>query len=255
MAKKQREVPRGATPRVEKKSPRTWNVRLPAIRWQWLLLPFMAAALMSGMHWGYKSWPVTEVDVSGRMSVWNAEQIAGQLQWVTGESFFSLDVDKVHQQLKVLPLVLQVTVRKRWPGTLEVRLFEDVPVAVWNRTQLLSASGLLSNIPEGVVLSALTQMEGENDQAEQAVRYFRRIQQVLAGQPVRVDRLRVAATGAIQAVLSNGWQVEFGRQYFEERVLRLEKLLATLPQEKVAAIDLRYGKGAAIRWHHEQELG
>lgn len=255
MAKKQREVPRGATPRVEKKSPRTWNVRLPVIRWQWLLLPVMTAALVTGMRWGYHGWPVTTVDINGRLSVWQAEQIAEQLQWVTAESFFSLDVEQVHQQLKDLPLVLQVTVRKRWPGTLEVRLFEDVPVAVWNRNQLLSASGLLSGIPEGVALSALTQMEGENNQAEQAVRYFRRIQQVLAGQPVRVERLRVVATGAVQAVLTNGWQVEFGRQYFEERVLRLEKLLATLPQEKVAAVDLRYGKGAAIRWHREQELG
>ena len=35
---------------------------------------------------------------------------------------------------------------------------------------------------------------------------------------------------------------------FEDRIIRLEQLLRYLPQEKVAKIDLRYGKGAAISW-------
>lgn len=255
MFKKPRDLPRGATPRAEKKSSRQWRVSMPSVQWQWFVVPVMLLGLIAGMRWGYHNWPITTVEVSGRMSVWEADDIASMLVWVKRESFFSLDVDDVHLQLKALPLVLQVTVSKRWPGTVDVRIFEDVPVAVWNKTQLLSASGLLSSIPAGVNTESLTQMEGEDRQEEQAVRHYRRIQQVLAGQPVQVEKLRVSATGSVQAILTNGWQIEFGRQYFEERVLRLEKLLSVLPQEKVEAIDLRYGKGAAIRWNTKQELG
>ena len=151
--------------------------------------------------------------------------------------------------------MLQVNVRKRWPGTLDIRLYEDVPVALWNNDQLLSASGMLSAVPAGLETAGLTRMQGNPAQAEQAVRYFRRIQQVLSGQSVRVEHLHIAATGAVRTQLTNGWQVEFGRQYFEERVMRLAALLASLPQEKVQAVDLRYGKGAAIRWHRDQEMG
>jgi cell division septal protein FtsQ len=34
----------------------------------------------------------------------------------------------------------------------------------------------------------------------------------------------------------------------EQRLERLIELLKILPQEKVAVVDLRYGKGAAIKW-------
>ncbi len=128
-------------------------------------------------------------------------------------------------------------------------------MALWNNDQLLSASGMLSAVPAGLETAGLTRMQGSSVQAEQAVRYFRRIQQVLAGNAVRVEQLHITATGAVRTQLNNGWQVEFGRQYFEERVLRLAALLARLPQEKVQAVDLRYGKGAAIRWHQDQEMG
>lgn len=255
MAKKKPDIPRGATPRPVAKSARQWRLPRWNIRWQWLLLPLLVIALTAGMRWGYQSWPVTAIDISGRLSVWQPAELAQQLAWVNQESFFSLDVEKVHRQLQKLPLVLQVNVRKRWPGTLEVKLYEDVAVAVWNKNGLLSASGMLGAIPPGFDVSMLTHMEGEASQAEQAVRYFRRIQQVLAGRSVRVTHLRVAATGSVQAQLNNGWQVDFGRQYFEERVLRLEALLARLPHDQVVAVDLRYGKGAAIRWQRNQEMG
>lgn len=255
MAKKKPDLPRGATPRPVAKPARQWRLPQWHIRWQWLALPVLGLALVAGMRWGYQSWPVTVIDVGGRLSVWQADDIARQLVWVKSESFFSLDVEQVHQQLQALPLVLQVNVRKRWPGTLDIRLYEDVPVALWNNDRLLSASGTLSAVPEGLDTTGLTRMQGSSAQAEQAVRFFRRIQQVLAGQAVRVMQLHITATGAVQVQLNNGWQVEFGRQYFEQRVLRLAELLTRLPQEKVQAVDLRYGKGAAIRWHQDQEMG
>lgn len=255
MAKKRRDVPRGATPLPKRKESRQWNIALPKIHWQWLFVPLLLVMLVGGARWMYHSWPVTNIEVTGRMSFWQEDDIRQRLSWVTEESFFSLDVNTVYQQVQALPLVVKATVRKRWPGTLEVQLTEDIPVALWNSDQLLSASGGLSAVPDGMNVSHLTSMQGPAQQAEQAVRYFRRVQQMLNTQSVMVKHLSISATGSIRVLLSNGWQVEFGRQYFEERVLRLEKLLQYLPQEKVAGIDLRYGKGAAIRWRHEQEIG
>lgn len=255
MAKKQRPEPRGATPLPRQKVARQWQWSLPSLPWHWLALPVLLLALVYGTQWLVQRWPLTAIEVTGRMSAWDAGRIGQELLWVKDESFFSLDVEQVHQQLQALPLVMQVSVRKRWPGTLDIHLTEDVPVAVWNGSELLSASGMLSRIPEGLDVSTLTGMEGPGQQAAQAVRYFRRIQQVLNERAVRVEKLSISATGAVQARLSNGWSVEFGRQYFEERVLRLEKLLLQLPQEKVATVDLRYGKGAAISWRREQEMG
>lgn len=252
MAKKA--APRGATPLVVKQ-PKQWNVTMPVIAWQWLLLPCLLAGLLAGMRWGYHSWPITNVDVKGRLSVWNAEDIAGKIVWVKNESFFSLDLQSVYEQLAGLPLIMQVTVRKRWPNTLELTLYEDVPMAIWNGDQLLSANGRLSEIPAHLDASNLARINGDRNYAEAAVRHFRRIQQSLVHLNVGINRLTVSAVGAVDVELSNGWQVRFGRQYFEERVQRLELLIAQLPMTAVASVDLRYGKGAAIGWRPVQEMG
>lgn len=252
MAKKA--APRGATPR-EVRQPRQWRITMPAIAWQWLLLPVFLAAVIAGVRWSYHSWPITSIDVQGRLSVWQAEDIAGKIVWAKDESFFSLDLQRVYQQISALPLIMQVTVRKRWPNTLEVSLYEDVPMAIWNGDQLLSANGRLSEIPAHLDGAHLAQIDGDRNYAEAAVRHFRRIQQSLGHLNIGINRLTVSAVGAVDVELSNGWQVRFGRQYFEERVQRLELLIAQLPESAVTSVDLRYGKGAAIGWRAVQEMG
>ncbi len=249
-----REAPRGATLRVEKQ-PRQWNVTLPAIAWQWLLIPVIAIAVIWTGRETYQSWPIEQIEVSGRLSAWQAEDLADNISWVKGESFFSLDMKKVYSSLAGLPLVHQVTVRKRWPDTVEVKITEDVPMALWNDNQLLSVSGRISEIPAAFNTVGLTRIEGQQINADTAMRYFRRIQQNLTERELKIERLSVDAVGAVEVRLSNGWLVKFGRQYFEERLHRLERLLAKLPQEKVRSLDLRYGKGAAIAWRPEQEMG
>lgn len=249
-----RETPRGATLRVEKE-PRQWNITLPAIAWQWLLIPVVAVAVFWSGREAYQSWPIEQIEVSGRLSAWQADDLAENISWVKGESFFSLDMKKVYSSLAGLPLVHQVTVRKRWPDTVEVKITEDVPMALWNDNQLLSVSGRISDIPTGLNTDGLTRIEGQQINADTAMRYFRRIQQNLTERELKIERLSVDTVGAVEVRLSNGWLVKFGRQYFEERLHRLERLLAKLPQEKVRSLDLRYGKGAAIAWRSEQEMG
>lgn len=249
-----RETPRGATPLVEKE-PRQWNIPLPDIAWQWVLVPFVVAAVFWGGRETYQSWPIENIEVSGRLSVWQPEQIAEQVSWVKGESFFSLDMKQVYAGVVGMPLIQQVVVRKKWPGTVEVRIVEDVPMALWNNDQILSVGGHISTTPSGLDTTGLTKIEGKEVNADTAMRYFRRIQQNLTEKELKIDRLSVNAVGAVEVRLSNGWLVKFGRQYFEERLHRLELLLAKLPQEKVRSLDLRYGKGAAIEWRPEQEMG
>lgn len=258
MSKNRKPNPRGATPIAPKKVKKEWNVSLPSmpkIAWRWLLAPLFSGLLVFTAHWIYKSTPVTTIEFNGTFSVWSAEQLTEPLMWVKDESFFSLDVKKVHKQLQALALIKHVSVRKQWPGTIEVTISEDVPIALWNNDKVLSASGKISDLPTGLNTEALIQMSGAGQQAEQVVRYYRRLQQVLNHQKLRVLELRVSEIGSVEAKLSNGWHVKLGRQYIEERVERLDKILRYIPQEKVAIVDLRYGKGAAIRWREQQEIG
>jgi len=228
---------------------------MPNIAWRWVLAPLFVGLSVFAVHWVYKSTPVTALEFNGALNVWSAEQLTQPLLWVKDESFFSVDVNAVHQQLQALPLIKNVSVRKQWPGTLEIRISEDLPIALWNNDKVLSASGKISDLPEGLNIEGLVQMSSTGEQTEQVVRYYRRLQQVLNDQQLRIVELKVSAVGSVEAKISNGWQVKLGRQYIEERVERLDKILRYLPHEKITIVDLRYGKGAAIRWREPQEIG
>lgn len=259
MIKKSKPAPqRGATPLPVAKPKRQWTlpkVAAPKVPWSLVASVLFVAVLGYGAFQAYESWPVKDVEVSGRLQVWQAEQLEQELAWIKAESFFSLDVDQVRAAVQALPLLNRVTVQKRWPGKVLIELVEDVPIALWNEQQLLSASGIISDIPAGLETEHLIRMQGPQLQVTQAAHHFRRLQQLLQPLQVGVVSLRLSAVEAVQVQLSNGWQVEFGRQYFEERAVRLKTLIERFPAEKISTIDLRYGKGAAIRWRPQQEMG
>lgn len=247
---------RGATPLPQKKE-RQWRWRMPAIAWQWLVYPLLLVLFVVAGQAAYSRWPIQEIEVQGRLMVWQPEHIAASLMWVKEAHFFTVDLVRIQQQVSDLPLIAHVQVRKRWPGRIELRVFEDVPMARWGDNALVTVSEKISAVPSGYDAQALAQIDASDDHLDVALRSFRHIQQALEHHrvAVQVNRLAVSETGSIQVNLDNGWQVEFGRQYFEERVQRLDFLLQRLPQDDVATIDLRYGKGAAVAWHPPRENG
>ena len=256
MAKKNA-AKRGATPVAPKKARKQWRLpklKIPAYFWSGLLAVCVLSMLCFGGYWSYQQWRIEQIVVNGRLQVLQANHLTQQVAWVKGKNFIGLDVDAVYQELQKLPLVTQLTVRKKWPDTLVIDVVEDIPVALWNGNKLLSASGRLSEIPAGVDIQNLIKIHGPEQQVEQAARYYRRVQQTLNELNIYIVDLTVTAVDSIQIKLSNDWQVELGRQYLDERILRLKQIIQTFPADKISTVDLRYGKGAAIRWRQQQEI-
>lgn len=241
----------GATPIVEKTP---LQLRLPQLPLYWFAIPLLLVALFFSGRWVYQSWPVNTVAVNGQFSLWKPEQIVGQLEWLNHESFFSADLQKVFQQVDDLPLLKVVSVRKHWPDTILIHVHEDVPMAIWNGEEILTVGGDILPRPGFVSGEKLARMRGNTHYAESVMRNYRRLHQMLKNSGVSVVELEVSDVGSITGKLSNGWSVVFGRQYFEERMKRLEVLLETLPHKKVVGIDLRYVKGAAIKWLSVEEM-
>ena len=235
----------GATRIVEKQP---LQLRLPRVHIYWFAIPLLFAALFFSGRWVYLSWPVNTVEVNGQFSLWKPGLIVGQLEWLTDESFFSADLQQVFQQVDDLPLLNVVSVKKRWPDTILINVHEDVPMAIWNGEEILTVGGDILPRPGFVSGDKLARMRGNTHYAESVMRNYRRLHQMLKNSGVSVLELEVSDVGSITGKLSNGWSVAFGRQYFEERMKRLELLLKTLPHKDVAGIDLRYVKGAAIKW-------
>ena len=254
-----KEAPRGAVPLPQKKEPFRIRIRVPTFITYYvprlLLASMVIAVLAVAGREGLKHWPMTDVEIVGRLSVLDPYELAEHVLWIKDENFFSVDVYEVYRELQGLPLVASVAVRKRWPATVQILVFEDLPVAIWNDDQILTASGRLSAIPEGFDTHELMKLYGADPVQSDSVRIFRRLQQALVGTGVQVTSMNVNAVRSVDASLSNGWVVRFGRQYFDERLQRLVLLITNLDGQQIRQVDLRYGKGAAIRWQTTGETG
>jgi len=240
----------GAT-RLEKKAPFSFSILVKGVP-LWLVQSVFVVSLIALSTWGLQQvrwgWPVEQVEIEGEFRYWQAEELAQELLWVKEQNFFSLNVRQVKSELEQLALIKNVQVKKVWPDTLLVKFKEDIPVAVWNQSTLLNPSGKELILPASFDETGLPKLSGPEQQIEQVMRQFQRFQSRLTSVGAVMVSLTMNTVGSWQVELDNGWMIRLGRQQIEQRLERLIELLKILPHEKVAVVDLRYGKGAAIKW-------
>ena len=241
---------KGAT-RLKTQTPFSFT-RVTALVPVWFMQSVFVISLLVVVGWGLQQvrwgWPVEQVELEGEFRFWQAEELAQQLLWVKEQNFFSLDVHKVKTDIEQLALIKSVQVKKIWPDTLLVKFKEDIPVAVWNQETLLNPQGEELILSNNFDAKGLPKLFGPKKKTEQVMRQFQRFQSRLLSVDAAIVSLTMNAVGSWQVELENGWMIRLGRQQLEQRLERLIELLKILPPEKVAVVDLRYGKGAAIKW-------
>ncbi|MFT4906608.1 MAG: cell division protein FtsQ [Oleispira sp.] len=241
---------KGAT-RLKTKTPFSF-ARVVALVPMWCVQSVFVISLLVLSGWGLQQvrwgWPVEQVEIEGEFRFWQAEELATELLWVKEQNFFSLDVHKVKADIEQLALIKSAQVKKIWPDTLLVKFKEDIPVAIWNQKTLLNPQGEELILPHQFDAQGLPNLFGPKEKTEQVMRQFQRFQSRLLSVDAAIVSLTMNTVGSWQVELANGWRIRLGRQQLEQRLERLIELLKILPQEKVAVVDLRYGKGAAIKW-------
>lgn len=254
------EAPRGAVPIPPRREP--VRLKLPTIpagvRYlvpRIVALVLLLVALLGGAREVFRNWPVADIELVGRFDVIDPYELAEQLLWLKSENYFTLDVYDVYRQLRQEPMVASLAVRKQWPSSLQILIYEDVPVALWNDATVLMASGRMVEPPSRLDTSSLLKLYGADPVQSDSLRIFKRLQQALGNYGIQVVSMRVNPVLSVDATLSNGWVVRLGRQYFDERMQRLIALLGVYKAGEISQVDLRYGKGAAIRWSNTGETG
>jgi cell division protein FtsQ len=241
---------KGAT-RLKTKTPFSFT-RTVALIPLWFVQSVFVVSLLVLAGWSLQQvrwgWPVEQVEIEGEFRFWEAEELAKKLLWVKEQNFFSLDVHQVKAEIEQLALVKSAQVKKIWPDTLLVKFKEDIPVAVWNQKTLLNPQGEELILSQDFDQKGLPKLFGPKKKTEQVMRQFQRFQSRLLSADAAIVSLTMNTIGSWQVELANGWMIRLGRQQLEQRLERLIELLKILPQEKVAVVDLRYGKGAAIKW-------
>lgn len=200
-------------------------------------------------------WPIRWLEINGGFQRVSAEQLRASLASRIGSSFFTVDLQGLHDAASRISWVSGVQVHKQWPDTIRVEVQEYVPVAHWNQGQLISNAGGLFAVPEADEIQGLPWLEGPEGRLDEVLETWAGFDAMLMPLGVEVRRLKLDRRGAWSLVLSNGTGVQLGRDSTVERLQRLLASWDTLMRERElppADVDLRYTNGYAVRWPQVQ---
>ncbi len=215
------------------------------------------AALLLMLVWlrtgliGSERWPIAWLDVEGDLDRTTATQVRAAVSPAAVRGFFAVDMDEIRRLVEALPWVAAAEVSRHWPDTLHVRIVEHRPVARWNRTGLISSSGQIFDVAGSSGMQGLVRLAGPEARFEEVVAGWQRMQLLLAGVGLEIERLELDARGSWQLVLEGGPVLLLGREQVEPRLQRFIGVYTGLSNQQlpIAVVDLRYTNGLALRRH------
>ncbi len=211
----------------------------------------LMAALMSGT---IKSdhWKVTNIELGAEFKRVTSEQIRIAVAAYPERSFFKIKAEEIRNTLKNIPWVEKVTVNKKWPNSLIIKLIEHKAVAVWNDNQLLNDKGEIFNVDGIDDLAALPKISGHDAQSGPIWDNYIRYSEIVKQTGYDISETTVSKRGGWDIFLSNGLNIRLGSQQIDARLVRLVDTwakLTELKEELPEYIDLRYTNGYAIKWN------
>ena len=228
-----------------------------------LLVAMLGIALTVVMVFGIRQAVMTvnaqkieTVVIEGQLDHADADNIKAAVNQFVATSLVALDLDLLKQELEVEPWIHEVAIRREWPGTLIIRVEEEVAIARWGDRQLLNSEGRIFS-PEHVLgQEQLPLLSGPEHSEADVMKQYQQFNQLLYPLGVRIRDLNRNDRGALTLTLTNGVIVKLGRNEVLARMRRLVTFLQSGFREQVAnlqTIDLRYDNGLAVEPRAEEK--
>jgi cell division protein FtsQ len=160
-------------------------------------------------------------------------------------NFFTVDINRARVAFEQLPWVRKVSVRRKFPWSLEVELEEQVALARLNDSALVNTYG---EVFAAASKQALPLFIGQPNMSAQMAGMYVELSKELLPMQQEIAQLSLSPRFAWQVRLSNGMVLELGREQMQQRLARFVEVypysLATL-SHAVMHVDLRYRNGFA----------
>ena len=230
------------------------RVALPSIAWRKLsalLLAMAAMALSYQFSVQLLDQPISAITIEGPFQRVSALQIEEAISDELDSGFLSANLSLIQELIVALPWIDRANVVRRWPGSLEISVTEQIPAACWGERGLLNTRGELFVSAARHVPAELPRLSGpEGQYAIVATRYLE-IREKLIPSGLHVRRLHVDARGAWEMTLANGIDIRLGRRDVADRVQLFLDVAANIisrRESEIEFVDMRYSNGFTIGW-------
>ncbi|HWV14082.1 MAG TPA: cell division protein FtsQ/DivIB [Cellvibrio sp.] len=207
----------------------------------------------------FVSGPVTELLEKPLKSV----AVEGQFQYlsknramelITAEidgDFLQLNLNRLKNVLQSDPWIEHVTLSRRWPDTLVVKITEQKPIARWDANGFLNQRGEIIRVSETDKLLGLPWLEGNEINAREILQQYQDVATLLRSRGLELIALRCDSKKSWRITLKNNVEIAIGREQVMEKLHRFvtvyDNFLSSVWGD-VKAIDVRYTNGVSVRW-------
>ena len=175
-------------------------------------------------------------------------------------NYFSVNLNAIEEQLKEIPGVYAVAVRRVWPGALQISIIESEGLAKWSDLRPDASPGTerFINLPPGRVLSQIPELLGPAKHRQAVLNAYLETDRRLWPLGLEITRVNLTRTGdwtfqirSSRLDASAGFLLIVGRQDPVVKVSDFAQVFEVAldsQADSIAAIDLRYPNGLAVRW-------
>ena len=221
------------------------------------LLIFIILLIYSGEYLSNPNiLPIKYIKVEGKLSRLSQTELKDTVENNIRGGFFHLYANEVRLALFAIPWVREVSIKRIWPDSLKVIVFEQEASARWGDSGLLNLSGEYFSPDVSSIPNDLPVLFGPVNSEVKLLETFKIIQDALQSLPFRLDVVSVTLNKrrSWSFNLSNGVKVVLGRYAFEDRFDRFIKFIPSFFPDQINdinSIDLRYSNGLSVFWKNK----
>ena len=199
---------------------------------------------------------LTEAQLNGELERVSPETVQAIVQPYIGESFWRVDLERLHADLLSLEWVYKATVKRRWPNKVIITLEEQKPVARWSDDGLLNQSGDIFYPHDIAPFKDWVALEGNPLQSRQLLHDLVTFQDTFKPLDWTIDVLKQQPDGSWNIHFLSGVTVLLDNEDWQAKLSRFTRALPKTKQalRKFAQVfDLRYSNGFVIKQKKQLE--
>ena len=189
--------------------------------------------------------PLRAVELTAAPQRVSIEQMAKVVREQVRGNFFTVDLERTRKVFEQLPWVRKVSVRRKFPWSLQVEVEEQIALANWNGAALVNTHGEIFAAATDLTLPSFI---GQADTSQQVTQMYAELNTTLQPMRQQISQISLSPRFAWQLKLDNGMVLELGREQVQQRLTRF---VAVYPYglessaQFVRHVDLRYRNGFA----------
>lgn len=189
-------------------------------------------------------WPINVIEVPTQLDKVEPQAVKETVIKYVNDSFFTIKMGALQQDLQALPWVQKVNIERVWPDTLKIAITEQTPVLRWKDTGFINDMGELFDPKQAHTLS-LPKLSGDETRYQEVLNVYKQLNTQLAPQGLSIVELDLSPRSAWSGQLSNGMRFNLGQDDIQVRLVRFIEVMPTLNLEKPHEmyVDLRYTNG------------